>query len=154
MKKKALDEEKIRKVDETLAAVNNYFSKELLAAGTLSIGDQIQLIRSRLGMSQAQLAKRAGLQQAHIAWIEQEKKDPGIKTVKKIFQALGCDLLVLPKAKKPLDKIVTERAKIAAEKRYEWVNNKDNYKPLDLIRADEEKFCKYPSSVLWEDQEN
>jgi len=47
-------------------------------------------------MTQAQLARRAGLTQPHVALIESGKGDPQVGTLRALFNALFCDLVVLP----------------------------------------------------------
>jgi len=48
----------------------------------------IKKIRTKLRLSQSELAHRAGVTQAHIAKIETGKVDPRFSTVKKIFDCL------------------------------------------------------------------
>lgn len=59
----------------------------------LSIGQLIPLIRKQLRMSQRILATRAKIQQSTIARIESGRLDPNISTLKKIADAMACDLL-------------------------------------------------------------
>lgn len=55
----------------------------------LRIGRRIADIRKEQALTQAQMAERCGLQQAHIARIEQGKYSVGIDTLALIAEALG-----------------------------------------------------------------
>jgi predicted transcriptional regulator len=50
--------------------------------------NEIKKLRIKLGMSQTDLAKKAGVSQAHIAKIETGKVDPRFSTVEKILRCL------------------------------------------------------------------
>ncbi|MCK4335911.1 MAG: CBS domain-containing protein [Candidatus Aenigmarchaeota archaeon] len=52
-------------------------------------GDYIKKLRTERGLSQTELAKLAGISQAHIAKIENEKVDPRLSTVNKILLILS-----------------------------------------------------------------
>lgn len=120
----------------------------------------ILFLRNRLHMTQAQLAKRAGLPQSHIAKIEKGRVDPQVGTLQKIFKALFCDWLVLPKPEKELDIIVAEQARETARKKVLRVMGSmalekqlpENEMIQELIRAEQEKLMAHPSSEIWEDQ--
>jgi transcriptional regulator with XRE-family HTH domain len=57
-------------------------------------------------MSQAQLALRCGMARSHIAAIESGRRDCQLGTLRRIFDALFCDLLVIPKPRqRPTDAI-------------------------------------------------
>lgn len=51
-------------------------------------------------MSQAQLARRSGVAQAHIARLEVGAIDPKLATMQRLFDAMFCDLLILPRPRK------------------------------------------------------
>ena len=68
-------------------------------------------------MTQAELAKYAGLAQSQIAAIEGGKVNPQVRTLQKIFEALSGDLVIAPKPTKPLDEILRGRARAMALKR-------------------------------------
>jgi transcriptional regulator with XRE-family HTH domain len=55
----------------------------------LRIGRRIAEIRKEKGMTQAQLAELCGLQQAHIARIENGKYSVGLDTLAQIADAMG-----------------------------------------------------------------
>lgn len=50
--------------------------------------DKLKLLREKRGLSQSELARRAGITQAHVAKIESGKVDPRYSTVVKIFEEL------------------------------------------------------------------
>lgn len=74
-------------------------------AATLPPAAYIRALRAALQMSQSRLARRAGVSQAHIALIESGRGDTRLGTLRKVFDALFCDLLVIPKprGKRPSD---------------------------------------------------
>ena len=61
----------------------------------LRIGRRIAEIRKESGATQAQLAERCGLQQAHIARIENGKFSVGIDTLAQIADALGARIEII-----------------------------------------------------------
>lgn len=52
------------------------------------IGEEIQKIRRKQGLTQEDLAERANLNSTHLGFIEQGRKEPKFKTLKKIANAL------------------------------------------------------------------
>ena len=77
----------------------------------------IRMLRTYLRMTQVELAQRAGLPQSQVAAIEGGKVNPQVRTLRKIFEALSCDLNIAPKPKKPLNEILRARARAIALKR-------------------------------------
>ncbi|MBI5243162.1 MAG: helix-turn-helix transcriptional regulator [Elusimicrobia bacterium] len=69
----------------------------------------VRTVRAALHMSQAQLAKRAEISQAHVALIERGRVDPRVGTLRRIFAALFCDFIVLPVPLRRPGDIVAER---------------------------------------------
>lgn len=53
------------------------------------IGVEVRSLRARRGMSQEELAKRAGISRVSVSEIENGKRDPGSSTVAKLADALG-----------------------------------------------------------------
>ena len=53
-----------------------------------------------LRMSQAELSNRCGVARSHIAAIESGRKECQLETLRRLFDALFCDLLVIPKPRK------------------------------------------------------
>lgn len=80
-------------------------------------GDWIRMVRTSLRMSQADLAKRSGVSQPHLAGIETGKVDPRVSTLRRIFEALSCDLVIEPQPTRPLDQVLRDKARSIARKR-------------------------------------
>ena len=57
--------------------------------------NQIKNARINAGLSQAQLAERAGATQAQISRIESGKSRPSLGMLEAIAEALGCKLTIL-----------------------------------------------------------
>jgi transcriptional regulator with XRE-family HTH domain len=104
-------------INEKFITSKSFFKK---VNNNLSIFDQINVVRSFLGMKQKQLSKRTNISQPNISAIEAGKKNVNLNTLKKIADALECDLQVIltPKKKslsQTLDDRVTRIAKVLAE---------------------------------------
>lgn len=69
----------------------------------------LRALRATLRMSQAQLAHRSGLAQSHIAAIEAGRGDVQLGTLRRLFDAMFCDLLILPMPRKRPSDAVGER---------------------------------------------
>ncbi len=54
-------------------------------------GGAIKGYRAREGLTQEQLAKKAGLKQGHLSAMERNKRPIGVKVAKRIAKALKCD---------------------------------------------------------------
>lgn len=54
------------------------------------IGERIRQLRTERGISQVELAEKAGLSQPHIVRIEQGRYSVGLDTLQAIAKALGC----------------------------------------------------------------
>lgn len=80
----------------------------------LIAGDWIRLLRSRLRMTQAELARRAHITQPNLAAIESGKVDPQVGTLRRIYEGLGCELNLEPLLHKPLEELVRDRARAVA----------------------------------------
>lgn len=52
------------------------------------LGEQIQTLRNRRGLTQEQLAKKAGLSRAYLARLETGRHDPSATTLAKLATAL------------------------------------------------------------------
>lgn len=122
----------------------------------LSIGQWVALIRTQLRMSQRVLARRAGIPQSTISSLEQSKKQPNLTTIKKVFNALFCDLLMIPIPNESIDKILRKQARHKAEKHVRYLRGSMNLEkqepdaPLieELIKKETEEI--YRSSKLWD----
>ena len=56
---------------------------------------ELKKLRQQKNLSQAELAKRAGIAQSTICYLETGQKNPTITTVKKLAKALELDLTEL-----------------------------------------------------------
>lgn len=118
----------------------------------------ILLTRVRLGMTQAQLAKRCGLTQSHIANIENGKVDVQLSTLRRIFAALDCRLVLAPQPVGDLEELVRRQARAAALKRVKRVSGTmameaqrpDEGMLEELVKAETEKLIQSRSSEIWE----
>ncbi|MFH2201898.1 MAG: helix-turn-helix domain-containing protein [Elusimicrobiota bacterium] len=127
-------------------------------ASVYSTYSLIQLTRKRLGMTQAQLAKRCGLPQSHIANIETGKVDIQLETLRRIFKALRCRLVVAPQPIEDLKRVMWEQAGKLARKRVARVagtmamekQRPDDDMLEDLVRAETEKLLQERSSEIWD----
>lgn len=69
----------------------------------------VRALRSALRMSQAHLARRCGIPQAHLARLESGAIDVQLKTLRRLFDALFCDVLILPKPRTRPGDAIAER---------------------------------------------
>lgn len=126
---------------------------------SLPIHHLIKLLRHGLGMTQAQVARRAGLAQSHLAEIELGGVDPQLGTLRKIFHALSCDTLVVPRFTKRPDTIIAERVKVTARRKVARVSGSmalekqlpDKSMTRKLVQIEEERLKGRPSSEIWEE---
>ncbi|MBR5889114.1 MAG: helix-turn-helix transcriptional regulator [Akkermansia sp.] len=56
------------------------------------MGEKLKQARQRAGMTQAQLAEAIGCKQKDVSRWEAGLIEPGVLTVKKMAQALGCSM--------------------------------------------------------------
>lgn len=61
----------------------------------MNIGNAIQLARTKRRLSQAELAKRAGISVSYLSMLERSKRDPPLSTLGKVAAALGLPLEIL-----------------------------------------------------------
>ena len=61
----------------------------------MNIGQAIQLARSKRQMTQAMLAKRAGISVSYLSMLERGRRDPPLSTLKQIAAALAMPLEIL-----------------------------------------------------------
>lgn len=59
------------------------------------MGERIRQLRTERGISQVELAERAGLIQPHIVRIEQGRYSVGLDTLQAIAKALGCTVDII-----------------------------------------------------------
>ncbi len=103
-----------QRLNEWLTFAARSPKKPALAPGALQ-----KTLRARLRMSQAELARRCGLTQAHIARLESGELDARWGTWQRVFDALYCDiaLLALPR-KRPSDALA--EARLDGDPRSKW----------------------------------
>lgn len=122
----------------------------------LTLGELIAMIRNQLKMSQRVLAKRAGVPQSTISNLEKSKKQPNLATLKKVFQALFCDLLIIPVMDESIENLLLQQARKKAEKRVRYLRGSMNLEKQEpdakfieeLIKNETEEIVR--SSKLWE----
>lgn len=56
------------------------------------VGDRIRILRTEKGLSQEELAHRAGVSTSHIGKLERGEKNPSLSSIEKITNALGITL--------------------------------------------------------------
>jgi predicted DNA-binding mobile mystery protein A len=78
----------------------------------------VKAIREALGMTTAQLAARIGLSQSRVAQLEKAEIDDSItlRTLRQAAEGLGCTLAYVLVPNEPLDEMVKERARQAADR--------------------------------------
>lgn len=126
----------------------------------LSVGQLTSLIRKQLQMSQRALAKRAKIQQTTIARIESGLLEPNISTLKKMMEAMDCDLLITIVPRDELKNIRRNQALIKAEHKISYLHGtmslekqSPSQKLLSELLEDEVKnLLDSPGSVLWEEE--
>lgn len=126
----------------------------------LSIGEQIKLIRTQLGMSQTILARLAGIPQSTISRIEQDQQDPNLSTLQKIFSVISCDLIIAPALQESIEIIRRKQAQKITQKRMGYLKgtmNLEKQQPDDkfiqeLIKQEEEELLRGPNAKLWEEE--
>lgn len=117
----------------------------------------IRMARHALRMTQAQLAKRAGIPQSHLAVIETGKRDFKLATLRKIYSALGGDLMLVGRFRKTPDSLVAERIReVARQKIMRVAGAGARESPLPegamtkkLIKAEEDRLRREVSSKIW-----
>ena len=122
-----------------------------------SHSDWIRIIRHSLRMTQAELARRAGVTQPHLNGIERGKIDPQVSTLKRIFQALSCELVIEPRPIRPIQESLRTQARSLALKRLkrsmgtmaleQQAPEADVFRQLLEKRTDE--ILSNPSENLW-----
>jgi len=85
----------------------------------------VNLIRTILGMSSRQLAKRMGVNQARVIQIESAEQREAItlKTLAKAAKAMGCELVYAIVPHTTLDDVLKNQAKKLAEKRLGYISH-------------------------------
>jgi predicted DNA-binding mobile mystery protein A len=78
----------------------------------------LRAIRDALGMTTAQYGKRLGVSQPRIVELEKSEQDGSVtlKTLQRAAEVLGCRLVYVLVPERPLAEVVTERARLVAER--------------------------------------
>lgn len=98
---------------ENLCKSERYKSIEQLPEWLCSqevYSEQIRALRKLLGMTQGQLARRAGKDPRLICNLEGGKNDPQLSTLLKAAEGLACELVIRFVPKEPIAKMLKERA--------------------------------------------
>jgi len=125
----------------------------------ISIAKQIKLIRSAIGMTQAQLGMRLNCKQTVVARIESETSDPNIGTLNRIATALNCELIVFLVPKTKLTQVVHERAEYKARQILQFSTSQaaleaqipENDVIQDQLELLKQDLMSHKRSRLWED---
>ncbi|MFI5346823.1 MAG: helix-turn-helix domain-containing protein [Elusimicrobiota bacterium] len=115
----------MRSVTEVSIADFRAFNQALIAAGKVPARARmrpeaaVRALRSALRMSQSQLAGRSGVPKQHISRIEAGRHSPRLDTLRRLFDAMFCDLLVLPAARvRPREAVARRRTERPVPWRY------------------------------------
>lgn len=86
----------------------------------MSIGQRIKEVRTQLGITQAQLARRIGTTTQNISQYERNIRNPKFATLQKIASALGCDVTIfLPSQNENPEYFDSVKEQLTAEQREE-----------------------------------
>lgn len=69
----------------------------------MSIGHLISAARSSAGLTQVELAQRAGTSQAAVARYESDRVSPSVSTLERVLRAAGAELVITSQSGAPLD---------------------------------------------------
>jgi transcriptional regulator with XRE-family HTH domain len=75
----------------------------------LEPGRWVRVLRVALHMTQRQLTARAKVSQGHVALIEKGRLEPQLATLRRIFDALYCGVIVLPVPARRVSDILAEK---------------------------------------------
>jgi transcriptional regulator with XRE-family HTH domain len=125
----------------------------------LAIGELVSMIRRQLKMSQKVLARRAKVPQYMISNLERSKKQPNLATLKKILEALFCDLLIVPIMEESFETLIVRQARQKAEKRVRYLRGTMNLEKQEpdqqlieeIVKKEIEELLHSPK--LWEEDE-
>lgn len=145
--------------ESTLRRITNYAKKAPQGMENLSYSTLIRMIRKKLFMTQTQLAKKAGVPQSHIANIEKGNMHPRVDTLEKIFKALYCNLLMVPKPEQDLDYIISHKIDEVSKKKMNGVlgtmrlEDQSPKKSIaqEMLREEKFKLKNHTTSKIWEE---
>jgi DNA-binding XRE family transcriptional regulator len=75
--------------------------RQAAAAGTTTLGQKIRSAREADGLTQVELAARAGVAQAYLSYLEQDQREPSLSIAARIAHELGIPLEELASAVAP-----------------------------------------------------
>jgi transcriptional regulator with XRE-family HTH domain len=134
-------------------------NKAKIAMRGFNMGTLFKIIRLQLGMSQQAVAKRAEVPQSTISRFEKGQRAVKVSTLTKIFEAISCDLVIVPILKNSIEVIRRMQARKMAEKQVQYLKgtmNLEDQQPdsrfiAELIKQEEERLMHGPNSKLWEE---
>jgi transcriptional regulator with XRE-family HTH domain len=122
--------------------------------GPIEVGEIVKLLRTRLRMTQAILARRAGVPQSYVANVETSHITPTFKSLRKLLTALECDLALYPVPRGSLDDVVEKKAHSAALKNLyqesqELPTSDKSFD--DLVKEEKERLLSSGSAHIWDE---
>ncbi len=123
----------------------------------MSMGQFIAMIRKQLGMSQKVLSSRAKIPQSTLSRVEQSKGDATLSTLKKIMNALSCDVVLVPILRESIDVQRRKQARRVAEKHIRYLQGTMSLEKQEpdarffeaLLKEKEEELL-HSKTKLWE----
>jgi len=122
----------------------------------------VKAIREAVGMTTTQLGKRLGISQPGVVGIEKAEASKRItlESLERAAQALDCRLVYALVPRKPLEKLVEDRASEVAMKHLRAISHSMALEDQRVDEADEQEHFKMlvqqllvqPGSALWEDE--
>lgn len=122
----------------------------------------IKAIREALGMTTAQLGRRLGVSQPRVVTIENNEIKGGItiETLERAAQALDCQLVYTLVPRRPLEKVVEDRARQLARRQIEPTRHSMGLEAQSVTEEEEREqierlarsLAESVGSELWEDQ--
>lgn len=126
-------------------------------------GGWIKLIRTALGMTTYQLARRIGVNQSRVVKMESAAADHSItlRSLERAAEALKCDLVFALIPKTNMEDILHQQAETIAKKQVHYVSHsmKLEDQAVNQHEIDEEvdelveELMRGPEKRLWEDEE-
>lgn len=80
-----------------LSDVTGFARKSPEAYARLPLHEALRRLRLLAGLRQGQLAAKAGVAQAYLCRLEKGRMDAKLSTLRRVFAALDCELMVLPR---------------------------------------------------------
>lgn len=123
----------------------------------MSIGQFIAMIRKQLGMSQKVLSSRAKIPQSTLSRVEQCKGDASLSTLKKIMDALSCDVILVPILRESIDVQRRKQARRVAEKQIRYLQGtmslekqEPDVRFFEALLKEKEEELLHSKTKLWE----